>query len=195
MGAETTRRQHTGVDYLLDADEVVTNGLHTGIDVVSTADHSLEVLRRLGASLDGGVKVEVGDEDDATLEHKAGRKKRTVIISHPSLGTPEDPAAVGGVARRLEQVEGVGVKEHAVAVVKHDDVTGLAVAVQGLVETGGAHEPLDDAGTFPRRVVVLERALYRKGLAEPGGAGDDQCSRVTATCRLSHDVDDVEACT
>ena len=127
---KATHGKHTASHHLLDTNQVVAARLHTGVDVVSTADHSLEVFLGPAAGLDSVVKVEVGDEDDATLELKRPRKRRTLVVGHAGLGAPADLTLVGGVTRRLEQVECVGVKEDAVTVVKHNHVTTMTIVVQ-----------------------------------------------------------------
>jgi len=171
--SQTAFLQHTHLDDLLDANQVVADRPETYVDVVRPADERLEVLAESATTFDGHIEVIVGDEDDRTLELEGPRQRRTVSIGHASLGTPHDAATFSGVARSLEKVKSVCVLEDGVAVIEDDDVTFVAILVESLVQAGRADETLADGRFLAAVVVVRHDLLDREGLAEAGRTRDD----------------------
>jgi len=62
--------KQTLLNYLTNANEIVTTSLHGQINIVGTRYERLEVRRQLMPAINHGVKVIVGDEDYRAIEVK-----------------------------------------------------------------------------------------------------------------------------
>ena len=158
--------------HLLDPHKHFGLGVDTHVNVEAAAEQSFVVRRHLVLLGNLAHKINVGNEQHRTPELKA--TGNAFLVQHPAFLVPMHTARLARVQRSLENVHGVEIAKHAIAVVNHQHAAGLAALKQSAEQANRAHAALDAlVADLALRFSHIKLALEAVGLAAARAAAHD----------------------
>lgn len=179
---------------LLDAQIFVAHRIQGKIQIVATRLQRIQVILEFLATQ--VFEFQVRNEDDRTFEVEL--IGNALALEQRRIGSPEDPATLTRIQRRLEQIQAHVIEQDRIAVVEHQDAARVGIFVERSVQANRRARTFDDfiLDALVRHLIEQARFFdlffHAVALANSRRTDNDHCADARIDCGFRHFVEDAK---